>query len=176
MNSAPTSSAPIDVTMQLTAEDWQDGFALVYRRRRKIWRIIVVALLPFLALPYGWYLGDMTVGWIVFAITALCSVWLLAFATRCLSGVQARRMLRNMPAMREKVSYRFNEDGLTVAVADQAAGGLPWRLIIGYSQDEKVLILYDAPMRIRAFPRRLVSDQDLAGIVALAEKAGQPRR
>ncbi len=168
--------ADITVTMHMTAEDWRDAFELLHRRRRTLRRKMFVALLPFLLLLYGWWVGHYLIGGIMFAVLALWTIWLFTRGNRVVAAFQARRMLRDTPMLREPATYRFGPEGFSIAVGDAAPGGVPWRLSLGYSQDDKVLILYDAPLRIRAFPRRLVSDQDLAGIVALAKAAGLPER
>lgn len=168
--------AEVSLTMQLTAEDWRDGFALLYRRRRRPWRIAVAAALPFLCLLIGILTGDYVPGIILFLVIGLWVIWLFTFGTRAMSGVQARRMLRDTPYMREELLYRFNAEGLTVAVGDQQPGGIAWRMMIGFSRDDKALILYDGVMRIRVFPRRLVSDADLDAIEAFARGAGLPER
>ena len=170
------SRSEIVLTLQLTAEDYQDGFTLLYRRRRALWRILVVGALPFMVLLVGWIAGDLLTGGIVFLIVGVWTLWLFIMGTSFFSGVQARRVLRTTPALREPLHYRFDAEGLTIAVGDQPAGGLPWRLILGFSQDDKVLILYDSPMNIRVFPRRLVSPEEIAGIVAFAEAGGVPQR
>lgn len=167
--------AEIVVDMELTAEDWQDGFTLLYRRRRRPWRIALLVSIPLIVLLVGWVSGELLVAGIVFAITFLWTIWLLTLGIRFFSGILARRMLSNTPMLREPLSYRFTAEGLTVAVGDQPAGGLPWRLLLGYSRDEKALILYDAPMRIRVFPRRFLSVADLDRIAALAEAGGLRR-
>lgn len=135
-----------------------------------------LAVLPFSGLLLGAALGDLSFGIWLFVLLGLALVWLLTAGQRYFSGIQARQVLRNTPSLREPLHYRFNAEGLTIAVADQPAGGLPWRLIWGYSQDDKVLILYGSPLHVRVSPRRLVPPEEIAGIVAFAEAGGVPLR
>ena len=170
------SRSEIALALRLEAQDYQDGFTLLYRRRRTKGRLAGLAVLPFCGLLLGAMVGDVPFGVWLFVLSALALLWLVTWGQRFFSGLQARRVLRNTASLRETLHYRFDAEGLTIAVGDLPAGGLSWRLIWGYSQDDKVLILYDSPLHIRVFPRRLVAPEDIAGIAAFAEAAGVSQR
>ncbi|MFV0410414.1 MAG: hypothetical protein ACK5LJ_12190 [Paracoccus sp. (in: a-proteobacteria)] len=80
-----------------------------------------------------------------------------------------------VPAPRETRCHAFRADGINVGLGDQPATGIPWRLFVGYSCDDRVLILYDASQQTWVFPRRLLSDADIATSIRLAEAGGVDR-
>ena len=153
----------MEISYQLTEDDYRQGFKAFRRRTRyRLWlsRVSYVCLV---------FIGALAVFVPIFGLdrsvpnllllwgTAAFGIWCLWYAPRYL----AKKMMRGSPGASLPQTLDISDDGLYFRTSS-GESRLAWDLFIGWAEADRVFVLLPSPVTFIPIPKRaMVNDQQL---------------
>ncbi|QCI67240.1 YcxB family protein [Phreatobacter stygius] len=160
------------VTVTLTEDDYAAANKLhVLNEYRRPWSLIAIACIVVI---YCLFIYASVTGFRSFAIPGLY-VHIIFIALLALPAVNylvlapytARKTFRQQKTLHHPITYSWSEAGLK---ATNVSGEwlVPWTDYLKWSEDDRVVLFYQAPRLFQMLPKRAVTAEQLADVMQCA--------
>ncbi|HEY4252958.1 MAG TPA: YcxB family protein [Roseomonas sp.] len=166
-------------TITLTEQDFiasQRLHAWDYLRRRVLsWRFAVVWLVILLGLavlflqPGGWDMTTIAALAVAAIVLPIASILLAMLINRVFGPAAARRIFRQQKSLQQTVEYAWSDAGLKTRTA-RSESLVPWTDYWKWRQDATTLLLYHSDRLYQFVPKRALTPEQAADMVAVMER------
>lgn len=167
------------VTISLTEEDFLASQRLHARSHLRdsirsrgfvlAWLVLFAAAAGAFLLLGLWNTATMLALAAAAIVLPLASILLAMLLNRILGPPAARRNFRQQPSLQQTIEFSWSDAGLK-ARSTRGESVMPWTEYWKWRQDPKILLLYHSDRLYQFIPKRALSPEQMADLVAVMER------